>query len=285
MPRIAYVNGVYVPHADAAVHVEDRGYQFADGVYEVVTVIDGRLVDEEPHLDRLDRSLRELEIRPPMERTSLRFVLREVIRRNRLRTGIVYFQVTRGVSPRDHPFPAKPVSPALVVTVKPMPALSRTPDPAGTAVITTPDIRWGRCDIKTVGLLPNCLAKQHALEAGAGDSWMVDSEGYVTEGSASNAWIVTVEGELVTRPATDNILNGITRRRMLAFAEQHGFRVVERAFSVNEARNAKEAFQTSASGFPKPVTSIDGTSIGNGQIGEVASLLHETYAAFAAEAP
>lgn len=285
MSRVAYVNGVYVPHADAAVHIEDRGYQFADGVYEVVTVINGKLIDDDPHLDRLDRSLRELKIAAPMGRASLKFVLREVIHRNRLRTGVVYFQVTRGVARRDHPFPATPVPPSLVVTAKSMPVLAKAPNPAGIAVVTTPDNRWGRCDIKTIGLLPNCLAKQHAIESGAGDAWMIDGNGNITEGSASNAWIVTSENELVTRPTTDNILHGITRRRIVAIAEDLGLTVIERPFSVDEAKAAKEAFQSSASGFPKSVTSIDGTSIGNGRIGELTSLLHERYMAFASDAP
>ncbi|MEQ8664339.1 MAG: D-amino-acid transaminase [Rhodospirillales bacterium] len=285
MSRIAYVNGVYVPHADAAVHVEDRGYQFADGVYEVVTVVDGKLIDEEPHLDRLDRSLRELDMASPMGRPSLKFVLREIVRRNRVRTGIVYFQVTRGVAKRDHPYPRPPVSPSIVATAKSMPALARPPSPDGISVVTVPDIRWGRCDIKTVGLLPNCMAKQHAVESGANDAWMTDENGNVTEGSASNAWIVTADGELVTRPTSDNILNGITRRRMTSIAEQQGLKIVERAFSVDEAKNAKEAFQTSASGFPKPVTRIDGTSVGNGRMGELTAKLHEHYMAFVADAP
>lgn len=281
MPRIAYVNGAYVPHAQAAVHVEDRGYQFGDGVYEVVTVINGKLIDEDGHLDRLDRSLNELQMASPMGRPGLRFVLREVIRRNRIKTGIVYFQVTRGVAPRDHPFPKTPVPPALVVTAKSMPALSKSPPSAGISVVTQPDIRWGRCDIKTVGLLANCLAKQHAIDAGADDAWLVDEEGMVTEGSASNAWIVTTNGEMVTRPTTDNILHGITRRRIVALADQLGLKIVERPFSVDEVKQAKEAFQSSASGFPKPVTSIDGHSIGNGQMGEVTQRLHENYMAFA----
>jgi len=284
MPRIAYVNGAYRPHGDAAVHIEDRGYQFADGVYEVVTVIRGKLVDEEPHLDRLERSLRELDMAAPMSRQSLKFVLREVIRRNRLRTGIVYFQVTRGVAPRDHPFPAH-AAPALVVTAKSMPALEAAPNPDGISVISVPDNRWGRCDIKTVSLLPNCLAKQKAVSSGHGDAWMVDGGGLVTEGSASNAWIVTKEGELVTRPTTDNILHGITRRRISAIAEQQGLKIVERPFSVEEAQQAREAFQTSASGFPKPVTQIDGRPIGNGHMGVLTGLLHDHYMAFVEESP
>lgn len=282
MPRIAYVNGAYVRHGEAAVHIEDRGYQFADGVYEVVTVINGILVDEEGHLDRLDRSLDELDMASPMGRPALKFVLREIIRRNRIRTGIIYFQVTRGVAPRDHPFPKTPVPPAIVVTAKSMPALAKTPSSNGISVTTQPDNRWGRCDIKTVGLLPNCLAKQRALEAGADDAWMVDADGMVTEGSASNAWIVTNDGEMITRPTTDNILHGITRRRIVAIADELGIKIVERAFSIEEVKQAKEAFQSSASGFPKPVTSIDGTSIGNGQMGEVTSRLHQSYMAFAA---
>ncbi len=284
MPRIAYVNGAYRPHHDAAVHIEDRGYQFADGVYEVVTVIRGKLIDEEPHLDRLDRSLRELDMASPMSRPPLKFVLREIIRRNRLKTGIVYFQVTRGVAPRDHGYPANS-TPALVVTAKSMPALAGPINPAGISVLTVPDNRWGRCDIKTVGLLANCIAKQRAIEVGKGDAWLVDEDGTVTEGSSSNAWIVNSDGELITRPTTDNILHGITRRRIFSIAEREGLRIIERPFTVEEAQQAKEAFQTSASGFPKAVTSIDDTSIGNGRMGELTGRLHKYYMAFAEEAP
>jgi D-alanine transaminase len=220
MSRIAYVNGSYVPHRDAAVHIEDRGYQFADGIYEVVCVKDGRIIDEEPHFERLERSLRELRIAPPMGRPAMRQVTRELLRRNRVTDGIVYTQITRGVARRDHPFPAAGTPPSLVMTsrrIKPQ-------DPKllehGIAVISTPDIRWQRCDIKSVSLLPNILAKQQAREAGAYEAWFVDRDGTVTEGSSTNAWIVTRDGELVTRQLGPAILGGITRRSLIRLASR-----------------------------------------------------------------
>lgn len=276
MSRIAYVNGRYLPHRDAAVHVEDRGYQFADGVYEVVLVHKGKLVDEAPHLDRLDRSLRELRIASPMPRSALQAVMREVIRRNGIDTGLVYMQVTRGVARRDHGFP-KGVKPALVITAKRV----RIPDEKamedGVKVITIPDIRWERCDIKSVGLLPNVLGKQQAREAGAFEAWQVDRDGNVTEGTSSNAWIVTKAGELVTRSATNAILNGVTRLTILKLAKRNGIRFVERPFTAEEAKHAREAFVTSATSFVTPVTQIDDTVIGNGKAGALSMQLRQAY--------
>jgi D-alanine transaminase len=241
MSRIAYVNGRYVPHADAAVHVEDRGYQFADGVYEVVLVYNGRMVDEIPHLDRLDRSLGELRIPSPMSRPALRSVMRELLRRNRIHTGLIYMQVTRGVARRDHPFP-KNAQPSLVMTAKRIALPTGAAVENGVRVISIPDIRWERCDIKTVALLPNVLGKQQAKEAGAYEAWQVDRDGYVTEGTSTNAWIVTKDGELVTRNANQAILNGITRLTLLKLAERENLRLVERGFTIEEAKQAREAF-------------------------------------------
>lgn len=277
MPRIAYVNGRYVPHAEASVHVEDRGYQFADGVYEVCAVKNGRLLDEGPHLDRLDRSLRELKIAPPMSRAALRVVLREVARRNLLRNGLIYFQVTRGVAPRDHAFPADTAS-SLVVTARPVDlgkAQARAEE--GVRAVTHPDIRWKRCDIKAVALLPNVLAKQAAKEAGGYEAWLVDEAGYVTEGSSTNAWIVDKDGNLVTRALDTAILGGITRKMLMQVAQEAGVRIIERPFSTEEARAAREAFITSATSFVTPVTQIDDAVIGNGRPGSVAMRLRELY--------
>ncbi|MCH2395440.1 D-amino-acid transaminase [Oceanibaculum sp.] len=282
MSRIAYVNGRYVPHGDAAVHIEDRGYQFADGVYEVVTVVNGRLVDEDPHLDRLWRSLGELRIDVPMSRASMKAVTREIIRRNRLKTGLVYMQVTRGVARRDHPFPKPGTPPAMVMTVKHMRLPSRAKIEEGVKVISIKDIRWERCDIKTVGLLPNILGKQQAREAGATEAWQVDEDGMVTEGTSTNAWIITKEGELVTRPATNDILNGITRLRILKIAEAHGVKFVERPFSLDEALQAREAFISSATSFVTPVTQINDTVIGNGRAGTLSLSLRDWYDEFMA---
>jgi len=278
MSRIAYVNGQYRPHGQATVHVEDRGFQFADGVYEVWSVFDGKLADFEGHLTRLHRSLNELRIAIPMSEAALTRVLQETVRRNRIVEGIVYLQVTRGTARRDHPFPAEGTPPSVIVTARSIP-LSRGNASAakGVAVTTYPDIRWGRCDIKTVGLLPNVLAKQAAKEKGAAEAWMVDEAGLVTEGSSTNAWIVDEEGVLRTRDAQANILRGITRAAVMALVADEGLKIEERAFTVDEVKRAKEAFYTSASGFVMPATSIDGTRIGDGKPGPVATKLRELY--------
>jgi len=277
MSRIAYVNGRYVPHREAAVHIEDRGYQFADGVYEVVCVQGGRVIDEEPHLDRLERSLGELRIAQPMGRPAYRQVTRELLRRNRVTDGIVYTQITRGVARRDHPFPAAGTPPSIVMTsrrIKPQdPALFER----GIAVISTPDIRWQRCDIKSVSLLPNILAKQQAREAGAYEAWFIDGDGNVTEGSSTNAWIVTRDGELVTRQLGNAILGGITRQSLIRLAGESQVKVVERAFTLEEARQAREAFLTSTTSFVIPIVKLDGKPVGVGKPGPVAARLRELY--------
>lgn len=276
MSRISYVNGRYVPHRSALVHVEDRGYQFADGVYEVVAVHKGKLVDEQGHLDRLDRSLWELRIAPPMSRSALRVVMRELLRRNRLRQGIIYIQVTRGVARRDHPFPVD-ATPSIVMTV----ALKPPPDPlvleTGKRVVSVPEIRWGRCDIKSTSLLPNVLAKQQAREAGAYEAWFVDGQGVVSEGASTNAWIVTRDGQLVTRPTGNEILGGITRASVLELARKEGIELIERPFSLAEAKEAREAFITSATSYVLPIVQIDDAVIGNGKPGSVSRRLFEAY--------
>jgi D-alanine transaminase len=278
MGRLAYVNGRFVPHAQAQVHIEDRGYQFADGVYEVVPVASGRLVDEELHLDRLDRSLSELRIAWPMSRAALRLVSHELIRRNGLSNGIVYLQVTRGVAPRDHKFP-RGAKPALVMTTKQLRRATPAVLAQGLKVITVPDIRWQRRDIKSISLLPNCLAKQQAFEAGAAEAWMVESGGLVTEGSSTNAWIVTSEGKVVTRKANHDILNGITRQVLLKVMAEEGLALDERPFSVEEAYRAREAFLTSSSNFVMPITEIDGRPVGNGHPGLITQRLRRAYLA------
>jgi D-alanine transaminase len=276
--RIAYVNGRFVPHGQAAVHVEDRGYQFADGVYEVWAVFDGRLADAEGHFTRLERSLGELRIPQPMTRAALQRVLREALRRNRLRDGLLYLQVTRGVAPRDHAFPKPGTSPSVVVTAKPLDyAALDAKAAAGVKVITLPDIRWGRCDIKTVGLLPNALAKQAAREAGAFEAWLIDGEGQVTEGASTNAWIVDEAGVLRTRDTGANILRGVTRAAVLQLARELQIRVEERPFTVEEAKRAREAFVTAASVFVTPVVQVDDSRIGEGAPGPVATRLRSLY--------
>ncbi|MDH5556661.1 MAG: D-amino-acid transaminase [Alphaproteobacteria bacterium] len=276
MPRYAYVNGQYLPHDQAAVHIEDRGYQFADGVYEVVPVAGGLAVDEIPHLDRLERSLAELRIAMPMSRRALEIVCRELLRRNGIRNGLIYIQVTRGVAPRNHSFPAH-ARPALVMTTKRMNFDGQSKFRDGVAVISAPDLRWARRDIKTINLLPNCLAKQAALEAGAYEAIQVDAEGKVTEGTSSNAWIVTKDGMLVTRQLSNDILHGVTRRTILAIAMEEGIAFEERPFTVPEAQGAREAFVTSATSFVTPVVEIDGKRIGDGKPGLLSQRLLSWY--------
>ena len=278
MSRIAYVNGRYLPRSDAKVAVEDRGYQFADGVYEVCEVRGGRLVDERRHMARLDRSLGELYITRPMSPAALGVVLRETIRRNRVRDGIVYVQVTRGVARRDFPFPAAGTKPSLVVTARNH-DLERLEQVAtdGIAVVTVPDIRWRRVDIKSVALLPNVLAKQAAREQGAREAWLVDAEGRVTEGASSNAWIVSRDGKLITHPLGHEVLSGITRSVVIDMIKAQGLAFEERRFTVEEAYAAREAFVTSASQIVLPVVSIDGRFVGNGAPGLIAAALRRDY--------
>ena len=281
MPRCTYVNGRYLPHAKAMVHVEDRGYQFADAVYDVVVVLNGRLVDEDGHLDRLERSLREIHIPMPLSRRALQMVMREVIRRNALDGGLVYLQVSRGVAPREHAPPPDPLRPVLVVTTKHLDFAGMTKFSEGVSVITVPDQRWERRDIKTVNLLPNCLAKEQADRAGCYEAWQVDEEGFVTEGTASNAWIITDDGRIRTRPLSHAILRGVTRMTLLRLAAEEGLTVEERPFTVAEAHAAREAFATSASCFVTPVVKIDDAVLGDGTPGPFSRKLLAAYQAFA----
>lgn len=282
MPRDCYVNGRFLPHRDGMVHIEDRGYQFADGVYEVVLVVGDRLVDEGPHLDRLERSLSELSMAMPMGRRALELKLRELIARNGVRDGLVYIQVTRGVAPRNHAFPSANLPTSIVMTTKRLNFTGMRKFTDGVSVITIPDIRWARCDIKSTGLLANCLGKQKAVEAGAYEAWMVDETGMVTEGTSSNAWIVTKDGRLITRPPTNEILNGITRQSIIEIARADGFAFEERAFSLDEALGAAEAFVSSATSFVTPVVSIDGTVIGDGKPGPLSKALQAGYGDYVA---
>ena len=286
MQRIAYVNGRYLPHADAAVHIEDRGYQFADGVYEVCEVARGYIIDMTRHLDRLGRSLSELSMRWPMSRHALQFVIREVVRRNGIRNGMVYVQVTRGVAPRDHVFPAETVKPALVITARRSdPAAAAAKAERGYKVITVPENRWERVDIKSVSLLPNVLARQKAKEAGAQEAWFVDAGGMVTEGGATNAWIVTKDGTLVTRPAETGILRGITRTTVLDVAAKLGMAVEERAFTVEEAQAARESFITAATTLVMPIVEIDGKPVANGAPGSLTLSLRAAFFDVAEKTP
>ncbi|ESY74948.1 MULTISPECIES: D-amino-acid transaminase [unclassified Mesorhizobium] len=286
MPRIAYVNGRYVTHADAAVHIEDRGYQFADGVYEVCEVARGFIVDMPRHLARLNRSLTELSIAWPVTSHVLPLILREVVNRNHVANGLVYVQVTRGVASRDFVFPSADTKPSLVVTArKADPASGAKRAETGIAVITVPENRWDRVDIKSVGLLPNVLAKQKAKEAGAQEAWFVDTDGNVKEGGSSNAWIVTRDGVLVTRPAEHGILRGITRTTMFEVAAKLGVKIEERGFSVAEAKAAREAFISSATTIAMPVVAIDGDTIANGHPGSITLSLRQAFFDIAEKSP
>jgi D-alanine transaminase len=278
MSRISYVNGQYIPLKQASVNVEDRGYQFSDGVYEVCEVKSGQLIDERRHLERLQRSLSELRIAMPMTARALGIVLREVVSRNRVNWGIVYIQVTRGVAPRDHAFPTAGTRPSIVVTARNLNrvAVDRMAE-QGIAVVSMPDNRWERVDIKSVSLLPNVLAKQKAREQGAREAWFVDRDGRVTEGSSSNAWIVTREGTVVTRHVDTSILQGITRSVVLDEIATQGLKLDVRPFTLGEAYEAREAFITSASQTVMPVVRLDGRPIGNGSPGLVASALRQHF--------
>lgn len=282
MTCIVYVNGAYLPYMQAGVHVEDRGFQFADGVYEVCEIRSGALIDERRHIDRLHRSMNELKMRPPMSRRALGVVLRETVRRNRVSNGLVYLQISRGVAKRDFAFPPLDTPPTVVCYARGKSAIAAERRASkGIRVKTMPDIRWRRPDIKTVALLPNALAREAAHEAGADEAWLVDDDGFVTEGASCNAWIVTESNELVTRPAEIGILRGITRTVLVELIRKQGIKLVERAFTVSEAKIAKEAFNTSATGVIMPVIAIDGAPIGNGQAGPVAARLRQIFHDFA----
>ncbi|HUH50115.1 MAG TPA: D-amino-acid transaminase [Mycoplana sp.] len=278
MPRFAYVNGRYVRHSDAAVHVEDRGYQFADGVYEVCEVRHGLIVDLTRHLDRLDRSLREIRIAWPMTRAALISVVRELLRRNKVRNGLFYLQVTRGVARRDHVFPADGTRSSIVITAKPTdPRIIAAKNANGIKAITVPENRWDRVDVKTVGLLPNVLARQQAKEQGAQEAIFIDADGYVKEGAATNVWILDGNGKLRTRPADHGILRGITRTTLMAVAEKLDLAVEERPFTVSEMLAAREVFITAATSICFPVVEIDGKAIANGHPGSTAQKLREAF--------
>jgi D-alanine transaminase len=278
--RIAYVNGRYLPFAKAGVHVEDRAVQLGDSIYEVANVLHGQPTDEDGHLDRMERSLRELGMAMPMGRGALKIVMREMIARNRIADGYLYLQVTRGAAKRDHVPPPDGPRPTLIMTMRgqDMAALAQRME-KGIAVSTQPDIRWGRRDIKTVQLLPNLLAKQAAKKAGAFEAWLVDADGFVTEGSSTNAWIVDAAGTVITRDLSHDLLPGVTRHIMLEAMAEAQIRVEERKFTVAEALGAKEAFISSATGAAVPVVAIDGQAIGNGAPGALTRRIRDLYAA------
>ena len=275
MSRIVYVNGQFVPEAQAHVSVFDRGFLFADGVYEVSSVLDGGLVDNPAHLARLERSLGELGMASPIAPDEIVRAQKELIARNRLAEGVVYLQITRGPADRDFAYPADP-KPTLVMFTQDKPLIDNPLATHGITVVTVPDLRWKRRDVKTVGLLAASMAKQAAVDAGAGDAWMVE-DGFVTEGSSNNAYIVTEGGTVVTRHLGQEILHGITRAAVLRLSRERQIAVEERPFTVEEAKGAAEAFITSASAFVIPVTAIDGETVGDGKPGPITRRLREIY--------
>ena len=280
--RFAYVNGRFLRHAEAGVHIEDRGLQFADAIYEVCGVTGSAIMDEEEHLDRLERSLRELDIAMPMSRAVLKLVMRELVRRNRIKDGLVYLQATRGTVRRDHPAPVHPPRPTLILTARPGdPRVVEARRAKGVAVISRTDERWARCDIKSTALLPNTLAKTAARKAGAFEALLVDKKGYVTEGASTSAWIVDEAGQVITRSLSNDILPGVTRRVIMEAAREAQIRIVERPFTLEEAKGAREAFITAATLGATPVISIDGRPVGDGRPGPVTQRIQELYARLA----
>ncbi len=277
MSRVAYVNGNYLDFKKALIHVEDRGYQFADGVYEVFNVYDSKLVDYDLHLKRLFRSLGELKIKSPISKNTYIYHIKNIIKKNIIINGLIYLQITRGVAPRDHKFPKKQIS-AIVITGRHLSEDDyENKFKNGIKVTTYDDIRWGRCDIKTVSLLPNVLAKQDAYIKGASEAWLVNKEGYITEGCASNAWILRSDNTLITHPSNNSILTGITRTSFIKGLKKHSIKFKEIKFNIKDIRNAKEAFATSATQHVTPVIKVNKIKIGNGKPGKFASIFRDAY--------
>ncbi len=283
MSRIAYVDGRYVPHRHAQVHIEDRGYQFADGVYEVILLLGGRPIDADLHLARLARSLGALRIAAPVGQAALLHIIDQLVRRNRLRDGLVYLQVSRGVARRDHAFPKGDVKPVLVLTARRIPPFPASLDGWTATAITAPDERWARRDIKSISLLPNILARQAAREAGATEAILYTPDGMVTEGAATNIWIVDRDGVLRTHPLDHAILPGCTRAALLRLLESSNIAHQERAFSLDELRSAREVLLSSATSYVKPILAVDGVAVGEGRVGPVAQLLFDLFAAHVRE--
>lgn len=276
MANIAYVNGEFIPTDYASISINDRGLQFGDAVYEVWAVINGKLVDEEGHFIRLNRSLNELDIKNIFNKNSLKIIFRELLARNRVKNGIIYLQISRGTAPRDHAY-SKNLVPNIIITARPKNfALLEAKAQKGFLIKIAKDNRWGRVDIKTTNLLPNVLAKQNALDNNFDDVWFVDENNFITEGSAQNAWIIK-DRTIITRPLSNEILAGITRQSVLNLIRKLNFKFVERAFNVQELLEAEEAFVTSATSFVTPIIKVDSKNVGDGKIGEVVKLLREEY--------
>ena len=277
MTRIAYVDGAYLPFDQAGVHIEDRGYQFADGIYEVFALIDGQMLDVDAHLKRLELSLEKINLASPVSYSALLVILNETIRANNIRDGLVYMQITRGRAARNHAYPAVS-QPVLSVTVRPINETHRRHvAETGIKVISTEDQRWKRCDIKSISLLPNVMAKQAAVEAGAQEAWMIDVEGFVTEGASTTAWIVDESGKLRTRPLANDILDGITRQMLLSLINELKLELDETPFTIDEAYSSNEAFSTASSLIVMPIIEIDGHKVGNGKPGQITTQLLQNY--------
>ncbi|MEI7668955.1 MAG: D-amino-acid transaminase [Pseudomonadota bacterium] len=276
MPRISYINGRYVNHSDANVHIEDRGYVFSDAIYEVMAFYNQKLLDSDLHIERLYRSLKELKINFTPSKQSIIIIIRELIERNKRIDGTIYLQISRGVARRDHPFP-KNAKPSLVMMITGAKSPKKIEVENGVGVITQPDIRWGRRDIKSVSLLANVLAKQEAALAGVREAWLIDENNFITEGAVSNNAIINAKGEIITHPLNNNILGGVTRNVVLRLAKNNGIKVIERAFSLKEALAAKEAFLTSTTSNILPVVSINGAKIASGKRGDITKKLQELY--------
>ena len=277
MSRVAYVNGNYLDFNKSFVHIEDRGYQFADGVYEVFNVSNSKLVDYNLHLKRLYRSLKELKIKSPIAKSTYIYHIKNIIKKNVINDGLIYLQITRGVSPRDHVFPKNQKS-VIVITGRHLSADEYEKKfKKGINVTTYDDIRWGRCDIKTISLLPNVLAKQDAHIRGASEAWLINKEGYITEGCASNAWILMKDNTLITHPSNNSILTGITRTSFIKGLKKHSIKFKEMKFKIKDIRNSKEAFVTSATQHVTPVVKVDKIKIGNGKPGKFAKIFRDAY--------
>ena len=277
MTRIAYVDGAYLPFDQAGVHIEDRGYQFADGIYEVFALIDGQMLDVDAHLKRLELSLEKINLASPVSYSALLVILNETIRANNIRDGLVYMQITRGRAARNHAYPAVS-QPVLSVTVRPINETHRRHvAETGIKVISTEDQRWKRCDIKSISLLPNVMAKQAAVEADAQEAWMIDVEGFVTEGASTTAWIVDESGKLRTRPLANDILDGITRQMLLSLIDELQLELDETPFTIDEAYSSNEAFSTASSLIVMPIIEIDGHKVGNGKPGQITTQLLQNY--------
>ncbi len=278
MPRIIYVNGRYVDRHVAAIHAEDRGYLFADGVYDAFELRRGVIIDLQRHMDRLFRSMSEIDMSNQPTKQTMEHIVKETVRLNRYHNGFVYLQVTRGVASRDFAFPS-PDTPLSIICMV-YNSLSGAMDQlarSGVKVITCRDIRWKRPDIKSILLLPSVLARQAARRQQAFEAWMLDDQGFITEGAASNAWIISKDNELITRPRDHAILGGITRQAVFELVEQENLALLERPFTLEEALDAKEAFITACSITVMPVVKIDGAAIGNGKVGMLTTRLRQLY--------